>query len=1409
MQRRNRDDFYATKSDSFVEDDFKIQINTYDHYQVTPSIFDRDGPINKEQEFSFHHVPVVRVFGSIPTGHNIIAHIHGAYPYIYIPYDNQDCFRLQQVLEAAIASSLNRKKSDNENTNDNHKESKVFKYIAHISLCKGVPFYGYNVGYKAFYKIYLLNPSYSNRLAEMLRDGKATGKKYDCYEVHIPYVLQFLSDFNLFGCAWLRLKNLYLRSPILSDDSLKTDELVEYLTGFQPTDAERTGYSALEIDVCAQDILNRLDLKERELHHDFIEKFNPPSSDIYIQSTKDLWKDGDFQRKAKGEVEYSTPQSTLRSPNVEWVETEELNQLFEYAKKINGETTADFSNFIKKGSWENDLKSSFQTVSEMFHEPDLYTDHEKTIQSEHSGEEDEYDPNDFLLDDYQGPAVMNRDDDLEIFENARDDDERNAVPGIYEPEDPNDFEGSDEFFLSESQEKLQNAPDISDIHLTQNMNVKFTQNNDLSRVLSSLDSSTKVKNKFPKLAESRFIYSKAPPLDLDFGAVGLPQIDYNDPFYTEEKPKPFVFGGKKFNLKSKAPKDLDGLEVHGESISKEIEKGFVLQENTFKSWRYIKKPPSFNQVKNFVYGSQIKSQIGVTQRHKFASPQTNERRPDGSNHMTVLIVEVHSNTRESLRPDPKYDEVSAIFWKTMNGSTHREGVYLLNVKQPVPDKEVTHFISELEMFESFTTFVRKFDPDIISGFEVQSGSWGYLIERARAIYEFDFVPELSRVHFKAHNKMGDHWGYTHTSSIKVCGRQVLNIWRPLRRLNLLKYTIENVAYHALHERLPHYSNKTLTKMFQDDFLSLSSHYFKKLEIDGRLIDTQELITRAAEEARLIGIDFNDVYYRGSQYKVESFMVRMAKAENFMLFSPSKRQVRKQKPLECIPLVMEPISAYYKSPLIVLDFQSLYPSIVIAYNYCYSTLLGRLRNYSNGPNHIGTSHVKHPPGLLKLLENDINISPNGLMFAKSSVRKSLLAKMLEEILDTRFMVKSTMKFLDENMKQLYNSRQLALKLIANVTYGYTSASFSGRMPCSDIADAIVQTGRETLDKAVDIIEGQSSWGAKVVYGDTDSLFVYLPGRSRDDAFRIGKEMADAVTKSNPDPVTLKFEKVYHPCVLMAKKRYVGYSYENINSPVKFDAKGIETVRRDGHPAQQHIVEKCLRILFETNDISQIKNFVQDQFNKITYNKVSIQDFCFAKEVKIGTYKQPPPGAVVSTKLMEQDSRAEPQYKERVPYVIIQETGSILRERARTPEQFIENNYKLDAEYYIVKTLIPPLERIFNLLGVDVKPWYNELPRPAKRSSIYNSICLSCNVPTKSNLCQSCRNDELKTVLNLNQRMKQIEGRMKDLMTVCRSCSGHSVSCESHDCPVYYTRVKEGKKLEAAVQDRKRLKKEIDW
>ena len=675
-------------------------------------------------------------------------------------------------------------------------------------------------------------------------------------------------------------------------------------------------------------------------------------------------------------------------------------------------------------------------------------------------------------------------------------------------------------------------------------------------------------------------------------------------------------------------------------------------------------------------------------------------------------------------------------------------------------------------------------------------------------------------------------------------------------LNLLQYTMENVAFHLLHKRIPHYSFKDLTQWYQSekpyDLARCIQYYVSRVQLDLEILEANEIIPRTSEQARLIGVDFFSVISRGSQFKVESFMFRIAKPENFILVSPSRKQVGQQNALECLPLIMEPQSAFYNSPLLVLDFQSLYPSIMIAYNYCYSTCLGRIIGW-RGRNKMGFADFKRQPRLLELVKDSINISPNGIMYVKPEMRKSLLAKMLGEILETRVMVKSGMKVdkQDKTLQQLLNNRQLALKLLANVTYGYTSGSFSGRMPCSEIADSIVQTARETLEKAIALIHSVERWGAEVVYGDTDSLFVYLKGRTKDQAFDIGNEIAKAVTDVNPRPVKLKFEKVYFPCILLAKKRYVGFKYESKEQiEPEFDAKGIETVRRDGTPAEQKIEETALKILFRTANLSQVKRYFQQQCTKIMLGKISVQDFCFAKEVKLGTYADkgpPPPGALISTKRMLEDPRLEPQYGERVPYVVVTGApGARLIDRCVAPEQLLkEEGGELDAEYYITKNLIPPLERIFNLVGANVRQWYDEMPKvqrirdvnamPAAmpnhgaangalvplnktlESYMKSSHCVVCRTklppPLKTDknhdvdksppvpLCRPCLGNSSTSLHVLLTRLHTAQSKAAKLDAICRSCAGLSwweqVRCDSKDCSVFYSRIK-GRAREGRVR-----------
>lgn len=138
-------------------------------------------------------------------------------------------------------------------------------------------------------------------------------------------------------------------------------------------------------------------------------------------------------------------------------------------------------------------------------------------------------------------------------------------------------------------------------------------------------------------------------------------------------------------------------------------------------------------------------------------------------------------------------------------------------------------------------------------------------------------------------------------------------------------------------------------------------------------------------------------------------------------------------MECLPLVMEPKSGFYSDPVVVLDFQFLYPSMMVACNLCFRTCLGKV--VASKTNTLGVSPLSRKPHVLEDLKDKILLTPNGVMFVPCKVQRGILPRLLEEIFSTRIMVKQAMEKLSSSeqvLQRIFNARQLALKL----TYGYT-------------------------------------------------------------------------------------------------------------------------------------------------------------------------------------------------------------------------------------------------------------------------------------------------------------------------------------------------------------------------------------
>ncbi|XP_066587967.1 DNA polymerase zeta catalytic subunit isoform X2 [Prorops nasuta] len=794
-------------------------------------------------------------------------------------------------------------------------------------------------------------------------------------------------------------------------------------------------------------------------------------------------------------------------------------------------------------------------------------------------------------------------------------------------------------------------------------------------------------------------------------------------------------------------------------------------------------------------------------------------------YLTIMCLEIHVNTREDLFPDPKKDSLQSIFYiiktdipEASSVKQIEHGAIIVNVEPvsntmkknfaTVTNCSVSYVTNEYELLDCLITLINKYDPDILTGWQIETLSWGYIFQRASIVGLNNFPFRISRI-CSTKSIPDSHTEKSDTDfslDFKVPGRIVLDTWRIMRHeIALLSYTFENIMYHIMRERHSYHSFKTLTEWWKNCSKTyryrVIEYYLTRVMGTLKILYHLDIIGRTSEYAKLFGIQFYEVFSRGSQFRVESMMLRLAKSFNYIPVSPSINQRANMRAPEFLPLILEPKSIYYTDPLIVLDFQSLYPSLIIAYNYCFSTCLGKIENIGEtDPYVFGATTLRVGKKTVLRLKGKVNVSPCGVAFVDETVRKGILPRMLAEILNTRLMVKESMKLYSSDnraLQRVLDSQQLGLKLIANVTYGYTAANFSGRMPCMELADSVVSKGRETLERAMKTVESTPQWGAQVVYGDTDSLFVLVPGKTREEAFKIGHEIADAVTASNPPPVKLKFEKILHPSILQTKKRYCGYMYESIdqNKPT-YLAKGIETVRRDGCPAVSKILEKLLKILFETNDINAIKQYVVRQFDKIL-NALEL-----------------------TRRLIKRDPCAVPRTGERVPYIIIAGApNQALIQCVRTPWELLNDpGLSPNIVYYITKVIIPPLNRCLNLMGVDANTWYREMShrqiigktinklgenKRLKICQFFNSAtCSVCEKHSTSDICSNCEAYPNQTLVILHEKQRYLERSYYNINAICHSCVGRQddPECSSLDCPVLYRIIQAKRDLTEVVNIR---------
>eukprot|EP00808_Paulinella_micropora_P011422 g78076.t1 len=380
------------------------------------------------------------------------------------------------------------------------------------------------------------------------------------------------------------------------------------------------------------------------------------------------------------------------------------------------------------------------------------------------------------------------------------------------------------------------------------------------------------------------------------------------------------------------------------------------------------------------------------------------------------------------------------------------------------------------------------------------------------------------------------------------------------------------------------------------------------------------------------------------------------------------------------LVLEPKRGFYEKYVLLLDFNSLYPSVIQEYNICFTT----------------SPHWKvTKPGARAELPD-------------TGAGKGILPKVLNGLLEKRRQVKRLLKMENnEGKKAQYDIRQKALKLVANSMYGCLGFKNS-RFYCEPLAALVTGQGREILQRTVELA---NTLGYPVIYGDTDSIMVYTNSDKLDEVFRIGRDIKKEVNKRFRI-LEIEIDGVYKHMLLLRKKKYAAISVSEKIDPSTNkktlaetrEVKGLDLVRRDWSTLSKQIsgfVLDCILSSGTSRDsaVEKIHTYLEQRRVEILEGKAPMAQFIITK----GLTKHPKdyadpksqPHVKVALEMLTQGKTV--RVGDFIPYIICEQkdpSDTTLAARAYHPSEVMkaDSGLKIDYRWYLSDQVLPPVARL---------------------------------------------------------------------------------------------------------------------
>ena len=674
-----------------------------------------------------------------------------------------------------------------------------------------------------------------------------------------------------------------------------------------------------------------------------------------------------------------------------------------------------------------------------------------------------------------------------------------------------------------------------------------------------------------------------------------------------------------------------------------------------------------------------------------------------------------------------------------------------NTDSKLEGSNIISFDTEREMLEAFHKYIHDKDVDIMTGWNIFGFDLNYIYTRAFMTgcdQDFFRLGKLKSQECEISIKKlsSSALGDNVLKLLPMSGRFIFDMFHEVKKgYKLDSYSLNNVSKLYLGDQKIDMSPREMfARYVEGDPVKLrevAEYCIKDTLLPHKLMKKMCILLNLVEMAKATWVPLCFLVERGQQIKVFSQLSKKARELGFMIPTIRYGQLPEEQ-YEGATVLDAQKGAYY-TPITALDFEALYPSIMMADNLCYSSYVMNEKEYGNVP---GIEY------------ETFKIGDKTYKFAQDI--PSLLPAILFELKQFRKKAKKDMANATGYMKEVYNGKQLAYKVSMNSVYGFTGAG-KGILPCVPIASTTTYRGRAMIEETKNYVE-ENFPGSKVRYGDTDSVMVEfnVGDRTGEEAVKysweIGEQAAKECSALFKKPNNLELEKVYWPYFLYSKKRYAAKLWTKGKDDQMhmdyIDIKGLQVVRRDNTPHVREVCKELLDVVLTSSDTGPPKELAKERAiellsgdipheklilsqglsdsYKVNGNSVSIKspESCNINQAHVQ----------VVNKMRERKPGSEPQSGDRVPYLLTNTGDPKARafEKSEDPVYVKENNIPVDYKYYFINKFLNPVCDLLDPLFENTKEEiFGELisqckPPPKKREPAISTM-------KKSDLVEECK------------------------------------------------------------------------